>query len=61
LPGEEEIVYPGNMTNVLGYEFKNYTPIEMERTKWNAFMLGGRATYYSPNASNCFTMAMDVY
>lgn len=57
----ELIVYPGNNTNVLGYEFKNYTPIEEYKIKWKSFMLGARALYYSPNITTCFDKAVRLY
>ena len=57
----ETIVWVGNNTNMLGYEFKNYTPIEEYKMKWNAFMLGARALYYSPNITTCFNQAVKIY
>jgi hypothetical protein len=50
----EDIVWVGNNTNALGFEFKNYTPIEEFKIKWGSFMLGARALYYSPNITTCF-------
>lgn len=57
---EEEVVYFGNNTNSLGYEFKNYTPIEMFRSNWNSFLLGMRSDFYSPNISTCFDMSVSL-
>jgi len=59
--GEEEIVWIGNSTNSLGFEFKNYTPIEDFRTNWNSFLLGMRSDFYSPNISTCLDMSIGVY
>lgn len=57
----EDIVWIGNNTNVLGFEFKNYTPIEEYKIKWKSFMLGARALYYSPNITTCFDKAVRLY
>jgi hypothetical protein len=56
-----DIEYFGNNTNSLGFEFKNYTPIEEFKIKWSSFMLGARALYYSPNITTCFDMGVDLY
>ena len=57
----EDIVWVGNNTNALGFEFKNYTPIEEFKIKWGSFMLGARALYYSPNITTCFDQGVDLY
>ena len=50
----------GNRTNILGYPFQYYDPYTDVRNNWVAFLAGANSSHYAPNASVCFSNAMNL-